>query len=307
MSEQEPKASWRLHGALFLAAVVTTSAAGLIAAGADPFSPGEWTGRVVGQALAYAAALLAIVSVHEAGHYFAARRRGVEVSPPYFLPGIGPIPGLGVIPFFGTFGAVIRMALQRLRAVDLMAVAGWGPLAGFLVVVPVVFVGVALSEPMPLPEDEALLLLGDPLLMRAATSLFHPGMQDGWDLMLHPLGLAGWVGCLLTALNLLPIGQLDGGHLLYTVTGERSETFARIAFVALAMMGILFFTGWLLLAALIFWMGVKHPPMLSDEPARGKSAWMAWVCLGIFVLTFTPSPVIMDALPQWLGIVFEKP
>ncbi len=291
-----------MHGGLFAAAVVTTAAAGLIAAGADPFGPSEWTASAVGQAAMYAVALIGIVGFHEAGHYFAARRRGVEVSLPYFLPGVGPIPGMGVIPFFGTFGAVIKMALQKVRSTDLLAVAGWGPVAGFLATLPVVFIGVALSEPMRLPEDAELLLLGDPLLIQAATALFHPGMEEGWELMLHPLGLAGWVGCLLTALNLLPIGQLDGGHLVYGVAGESSDKVVLVAFGVLVLLGLLFFTGWLLLAALIFWMGVKHPPMLSDEPARGRRAWMAWVCGGIFILTFTPAPVMMDALPQWLGI-----
>lgn len=290
------------HVALFLAAMVTTFAAGLYAGGADPFAPGAWTTAEVTQALAYAVALMGIVAIHEAGHFFAARRRGVEVSPPFFLPALGPIPGVGVVPFFGTFGAVIRMSIQRVKAVDLMAVAGWGPLAGFLVTVPVVFVGVALSEPQLL-ESEDVLLLGDPLLITLATALFHPGMAEGYELMLHPLGLAGWVGCLLTALNLLPVGQLDGGHLLYSVAGERSDAIARWFFLGLVVLGIVFFTGWLFLGLLLLWMGVRHPKMLIDDPARGRDAWMAWVCLGIFALTFTPAPVIMDGVLHWLGIL----
>lgn len=291
-----------IHIFLFTVTAITVGAAGLMAAGLDPFAYREWHGPALLDALAYALWMLAIVAAHEAGHFVAARRRGVEVSWPYFLPGIGPIPGLGVIPFFGTFGAFIRMGWRKMKAVDLMAVAGWGPLAGFAVTVPAVLVGVALSEPQALATDENFLLLGDPLLIQAAAWAFHPPMEEGMELMLHPIGLAGWVGCLLTALNLLPVGQLDGGHLLYAAVGERSRQVAKVLFVVLLGLGFFFFTGWLVLAALIFWMGVVHPPMLSGPPAKGRDRWMLWVCAGIFILTFTPSPVVVDAIPQLLGL-----
>ena len=290
----------KLHLILFFLAALTMSAAGLYAAGLDPFLPGEWSAGGIGAALSYGLTLLAIVSIHEAGHYVTARRRGISVSPPYFLPAIGPIPGLGLIPFFGTFGAFIKMKWERIRAADLIAIAGWGPLAGFLVTVPAVFIGVALSEPVIL-EDEGALLLGDPLIVHWATLLFHPGMEEGMELMLHPLGLAGWVGCLLTALNLLPVGQLDGGHLLYGVWGESSKRIALAMFAAMVLMGVFLFPGWIVLALLVLWMGPVHPPMLEGPPARGRERWMAGLCAVIFVLTFTPTPVVVDALPQWLG------
>lgn len=290
----------KIHLALFSLTALTLFAAGLFVAGLDPFLPGLWTFDGIGKALSYALMLLAILSAHEAGHYIAARRRGVSVSPPYFLPGIGPIPGLGLIPFFGTFGAFIKMEWERIRAVDLIAVAGWGPLAGFLLTLPAVFIGVALSEPVFL-EDEGALLLGDPLLVRMATELFHPGMEEGMELMLHPLGLAGWVGCLLTALNLLPLGQLDGGHLLYGVFGERSRLAAMAMLTAMVLMGLFLFPGWLVLALLVVWMGPVHPSMLEGPPAKSGERWMVGLCALIFVLTFTPTPVLVDALPQWLG------
>ncbi len=286
---------------LFVASLITMTAAGLAASELDPFAPSQWWGPEFATALSYTISLVAIVGAHEAGHYLTARRRGVEVSRPYFLPGLGPIPGVGVIPFFGTFGAFIKMKWQKMKAPDMLAIAGWGPVAGFVVTVVAVFAGVALSEPVVISDEDELLLLGDPLLIMAATELFHPDLPANAELMLHPVGLAGWVGCLLTALNLLPVGQLDGGHILYGVFGERAQNLAVFAFVALLMMGILYFPGWLLLAALVWWMGVKHPPMLEGPPAgRGERA-MAWVCLVIFALTFTPAPVVVDALPQWLG------
>lgn len=299
--EEEQRSSMVIVVVLLVVSTVTMASAGLLASELDPFEPSAWTASGLLAALGYTLWLLAIVAAHEAGHYVAARRRGIEVSRPYFLPGIGPIPELGVIPFFGTFGAFIRMKWEKMKAADLMAIAGWGPVAGFAVTVPAVFIGVALSEPIVIDPDDNLLLLGDSLLIVGATALFHPEMQEGMELMLHPIGLAGWVGCLLTALNLLPMGQLDGGHLLYGVLGKRAHLLSAVAFAGLIGLGIFYFPGWLLLALLVWWMGVKHPPMLEGPPARSGERAMAWGCLVIFVLTFAPAPVIVDALPQWLG------
>lgn len=282
--------------ALFLASLGTTFGAGLLAASLDPYSPGSWTAQGVLGAAGYSLWLMAILTCHEAGHYLAARRRGVEVSRPYFLPGLGPIPGFGVVPFFGTFGAFIRMSLQRMKAVDLMAIAGWGPVAGFLITVPAVFIGVAASTPEVLSQEEGLMHLGDPLLMRIAASIFHPEMKPDQELMLHPIGLAGWVGCLLTALNLLPLGQLDGGHLTYGVLGERSALVSKVLFGLMILVGVLCFPGWLVLAGLIWWMGIVHPPLLDGPPAKGKERWMAIVCGVIFVLTFVPVPIRVEGM-----------
>ncbi len=293
----------RLHAALFFATLITISAAGLIAAGLEPFAPGQWTAAGLFEAASYALWMLAIIAAHEAGHYVIARRRGVQVSKPYFLPGLGPIPGVGVIPFFGTFGAFIRMELKKLRAVDLMAIAGWGPVAGFVVTVPAVLIGVALSEPMQIADDAQLLLLGDSLLIQGASALFHPDLAAGEELMLHPIALAGWVGCLLTALNLLPMGQLDGGHLAYGVLGEKAKFLSIAAMVVMVLLGILVFPGWLFVALLVWWMGLEHPSMLTDGPASIGEQWMAWTCLVIFMLTFTPAPVIVDSIPAMLGWV----
>lgn len=289
-----------LHGALFVASVITISAAGLVAAQQDPFQPGSWTGEGGLEAVAYLLWMMAIIGAHEAGHYVAARRRGVDVSRPYFLPGVGPFPELGVIPFFGTFGAFMRVQWEKATARDLLAVAGWGPVAGFSVTVPAVVIGVALSEPIVV-DDKPLLVLGDSLLIVMATAVFHPELKDGMELMLHPIGLAGWVGCLLTALNLLPMGQLDGGHLLYGIFGRRADKLALAAFAGLIAIGILWFPGWLLLAALVWWMGVRHPPMLDGPPAGSGERTMAWAGVAMFALTFTPAPVVVDALPQWIG------
>lgn len=289
-----------LHLGLFAITVITLFAGGLLASGYDPFEPTRWTAGGLQEAAAYMLWALAILAAHEAGHYRAATRRGVDTSYPYFLPGLGPIPGVGVIPFFGTFGAFMKMKMEEVSASDLTAIAGWGPVAGFAVTVPAVFVGVALSEPIAVDPEEGMLILGDPLLIEAATALFHPELEPGMELMLHPIGLAGWVGCLLTALNLLPVGQLDGGHLLYGVFGDRSHLATWVVFGALIAVGLWFFPGWLVLAVLIGWMGVRHPPILKGTPLRCGERWMVWICVVIFAVTFTPQPVEVPGLPELL-------
>jgi membrane-associated protease RseP (regulator of RpoE activity) len=298
--------TWRapklVHELLFALSLMTTFAAGIYMAGADPFSPEAWNGSTMLLAAAYALGLMAILFAHEMGHYLQARRHGVDVSRPYFLPGLGPIPGLGVIPFFGTFGAFIKLRLGRMPAHHLLKIGAWGPLAGFIVMVPVLMVGMFLSEVRPLPEEGEFLMLGDSLLLWAGAALFHPDIPEGHDVFLHPLAMAGWVGCLLTALNLLPIGQLDGGHIAYSVWGSRYRPVARILFYGLVLLGIFAFPGWLVFAALIGFMGPTHPEMMEGEPVRGPDLWLAWVSLGMFVLTFTPRPVVVESLPTMLGL-----
>ncbi len=283
---------------LAMAALVSMVGAGLYASGGDPFEAGTLGAAQWGGALAYAGALMAIILAHEAGHYVMARRVGMEVSRPYLLPGLGPLPGLGVIPFFGTFGAFIKMGWTTIGPGQLVKVAGWGPIAGFIPTAAAVVIGIYLSEPVTLEGDE-LMVLGDSLIMAGATELFHPDMKAHEELYLHPIGLAGWVGCLLTALNLLPMGQLDGGHLVYAYGREKARWVSRVLFGGMLVLGMLIFPGWLILGALIWWLGLDHPPVLKEDAAVDHH-WIPVACAVIFVLTFTPQPVVVDALPQWL-------
>lgn len=289
--ENDDHPMW-VHALLFVAALLTMWLAGISFAEQNPWDLETWrTGKGLGAGASYALSLMAILYCHEMGHYLQGKRHGVEMSRPYFLPGI-PIPGGGVMPFMGTFGAFIRMRLARIDADALLKVGAWGPLAGFLVTVPVLLIGFSLSEVKPLPEDPAgALRLGDTLLLLLGEALFHPNIPEGSDVFLHPMAMAGWTGGLLTALNLLPIGQLDGGHICYSVFGERYNRVAWVLWGGLLVMGVVGFTGWLVLAGLLFWMRPVHPDIMAGEPVRGPGLWLAVASLVMLVLTFSPTPI----------------
>ncbi len=287
---------WR-HIALWVASLGVCVVAGVGFAGADAWTLTAWQQpRVMGQALAYALCVMGILSAHELGHYAHARRHEVEVSWPYFLPGV-PLPG-ATLPLFGTFGAFIRMNLRPMSARALLEIGAWGPLAGFIVLVPVLLVGMSLSQIRPLPEDAAMgLRLGDSLLLWGAQRLFFDAPPPGHDVFLHPVAMAGWTGAFFTAFNLIPLGQLDGGHIAYTVLGDRFNRLAWWLFGGLVVLGVVAFPGWLMLALFLLVLRPTHPQILSGAPVRGREAWLAWASLAIFALTFTPRPIVVA--PLW--------
>ena len=290
---------WWLHILLFLVTCVTTWLAGIVFAGGAPFMAETWRdGALLLKGASFTVCVMLILFAHEMGHYLMARRYGVPVSPPYFLPGL-PLPPFGVIPLMGTFGAFIRMELRPLTARKLLDIGAWGPLAGFIVTVPVLMLGYALSDVRPLPEpqgDGAVMQLGNTLLLLLGEAIFFPNIPRGHDVFLHPVAMAGWTGGFLTAFNLLPIGQLDGGHIAYSVFGERFNRVARYLFYALIVAGIVSFPGWLILAALLWRMRPEHPSIIEGEYARGKDAWLAVASLVMFVLTFSPAPIVGPTL-----------
>ena len=297
----ESESTWR-NWLLLLAAFVSTTFAGIAFAGGDAFSLGAWqdSSTLVG-GLSYALSVLAILEVHELGHFLQCRRRGVDATWPFFLPGL-PIPGVGMLPFIGTFGAFIKMRPNRMRARDLLAIGAGGPIAGFIVAIPILVVGLYLSDVRVIPPDEGVLSLGDNLLMLGLNHVFHPNIAQGSDVWLHPMAMAGWVGCFLTALNLVPMGQLDGGHITYAIFGERYHRVGYAVFAAVLVLGVVAFPGWLVIAVLVKVMGIRHPDLLSDEPL-GRQGWLVGtVCLVIFALTFSPSPIKGMELTALFGL-----
>lgn len=241
----------------------------------------------------YSFTVLAILGTHELGHYYACRYYRMDASPPYFLP-------FPLVPT-GTFGAFIRIRQRIPTKAMLFDVGAAGPIAGFAVAVPVLFAGVALSRVTPLPADSegvVLYTLGEPLLFRAAAWLIWGPLPEGHAINLHPMGFAAWFGLLMTALNLFPIGQLDGGHISYAALGPRSTAVSVGG--AAVVVGLLFFSlSWLLWAVLLVTMlavfGPRHPRTLDDDvPLDARRRWIALGTAAIFVLCFTPAPIRID-------------
>ncbi len=231
--------------------------------------------------------LLAILLSHELGHFLQCRRYRVAATPPYFLP----VP-LG----FGTLGAFIRVRepIRTKRALFDVGVAG--PIAGFVMLLPFLLIGVACSEPVAIPptalEDTSFSLLvpGHSLALHLVTRWFHGPLPEGTVLNLHPFALAAWFGLLATSLNLMPLGQLDGGHLLYTVAGRKHRGFSQALWLGVALMG-LYWDGWWVWCGVVLLLGLRHPPVLDEtEPLDPLRRWLALGALLILLLSFMPVP-----------------
>lgn len=239
--------------------------------------------RIIGLSLIYALVLLTILMAHEMGHYLACRYYRLDATLPFFIPA----PTL-----IGTMGAFIRIRSPITRKHQLFDVGAAGPLAGFILALPAVFIGLAFSKPVPaLPRAESL-VFGEPLLFKLAGELFFRDIPAGYDIVVHPVAFAGWVGVLVTALNLFPIGQLDGGHILYSMLGKRTRELARWILLAFIIGGIFFWVGWLVWALLIRFIGLKHPPVMDEYvPLSSGRKKTAAALLVIFILSIAPDPV----------------
>lgn len=260
----------------------------------------------------FALSLMSILTGHELGHYFAGRYYKVPVSLPYFLP--MPVPPLG------TMGAVIVMKGRSINRRQMLTVGAAGPLVGFALAVPILILGLNLSTVHPMSMSEpGVFLEGNSLLYLflkfAVFGKILPGsgvapafpgvvkeivaalfgtapLTGGYDVFIHPVALAGWAGLLVTAFNLLPVGQLDGGHVMYSLIGQRARRFTWPIVIVLVAMGFFLWTGWLLWAALIFLFGRQHPEPLDDVTRLDLSQKIiAALVLVIFVLVFTPVPI----------------
>ena len=234
----------------------------------------------------YAAAVMFILTAHEMGHYIQAKRWGVPASPPYFLP--MPLTPLG------TMGAVIAMRAHVAHRRALFDIAITGPLAGLVPALICSAIGIHLSQTVPTSSlAGGGIELGEPLIFQWMSALIRGPVPEGQTLLIHPLGFAGWVGIFITALNLLPIGQLDGGHLLYALLRRRAHTVAIVLMAAaLAAMIIFKFWMWILMWALIFFFGVRHPPTADDYIPLGRTRIiLGWLTLAFFIIGFTPVPL----------------
>ncbi len=233
----------------------------------------------------FAATLLGILVTHELGHFVLSRIHRVPASLPLFIPGPPHL--------IGTFGAVIRMRSPIMNRRALFDIGVAGPIAGFIAAVFAIIVGLSLSDVIP-KEHAFGFQLGEPLLLQFFAWLMFGPIPPTHDIVLHPVAFAAWFGFFVTAINLLPLGQLDGGHVAFAVLGSRQHTVALATIPLLIFFGLTGWVGWLVWVGLAGLVGIAHPPVIDPYTVLGrKRIWVAWGALAIFFLTFTPVPFFM--------------
>ncbi len=268
-----------LHVMLLAATLGTTTIAGALWEGLDPLVDP----RLLAHGLPFALTLLAILLVHEAGHYVMCLRHGVQASLPYFLPAPPQLFPLG------TFGAFIRIRSRFPDRRALFDIGAAGPWAGFVVALAATAIGLARSTVLPHPPDAHMLELGDSVLTAFLTRVvLH---ADPTTVILHPVALAGWFGLFVTSINLLPVGQLDGGHVLYAVIG-RTRVVPALLIGFLVWLGLRGWIGWLVWAVIISTiLSLGHPPTENDPYPLGAGRQVAaWATLVVLALTFVAEP-----------------
>ncbi len=267
-----------LHLVLFIVTFFTTVLAGALQSGVNILAEPE----KFYEGLPFALTLMSILLAHELSHYVASRKHNVQATLPYFIPA----PTL-----IGTFGAFIKMKSPVTTRKALLDIGISGPLAGFIISLIVSVMGLYLSKVIPIQETKEALSLGDSLLFSTLSQLildYQPGAQD---VLLHPVAFAGWIGFFVTSLNLLPIGQLDGGHVAYALFGERHAYLSKLLIPILFLLGIFLWEGWAIWAIVLLILGLKHPPIYHSEvPLDGKRRFLGWLGFFIFLITFIPEP-----------------
>jgi len=277
----DTKPKYWLNIILFFATILSTIFAGSFNSGGNPFE--NVSDLLLG--IPFSLSIMAILTCHELGHYFVSRREGMITTLPYFIP----VP----FHFLGTFGAVIRMKSIVPSRKSLLKVGMSGPIAGFLVALPICIIGIYLSEISAAPETEGVLRLGDSLLFWIFARIIHPSIPPGHDIFLHPVAFAGWLGLFVTSMNLIPIGQLDGGHVTFSLFLKKRRHLYIPIFGAVIALGLLWF-GWYFWLLVAFFIA-RRDPIIQDTltPLSTRERLYAVIPLVILILTFVPQPFVI--------------
>jgi membrane-associated protease RseP (regulator of RpoE activity) len=263
----------------------------LFVIGSDTETHWQILGELLWLSLQFSLPLMFILTCHECGHFIQSRRYGVRSTLPYFLP----------IPFglLGTLGAVIAMDDRVPNTKALFDIGISGPLAGLVPTLFFLYFGIHWSYIVPIPEEQ--ILLGDPLLMQWLTTWMYGPIPSDMTLSIHPFAMAAWTGLLLTSLNLMPFGQLDGGHVFYALLGHYATMLMRAGFFAAVILLIWFqLWHWTLLLILLAFVGITHPPTANDAvPLTWFRRCLGWATLAFIIIGFTPVPLSFsdDAAP----------
>jgi membrane-associated protease RseP (regulator of RpoE activity) len=232
--------------------------------------------------LPFSIAIMTILMAHEMGHYLTCRYYGIDASLPYFIPWIT-----------GTMGAFIRIRSRIPDRASLLEVGIAGPIAGFVFAVPAFIIALVNSRFVVLPEH--YFGFGEPLVFKGLAAFLHKTPPPGMGLNLHPIGYAAWFGFFATALNLLPVGQLDGGHVSYSLLGNLHRKISMAIMLVLVPLGVFYWQGWLVWTTILLIIGTRHPMTLDDAvPLQQRHVWLGWIGLAMFILCFTPMPFYLS-------------
>jgi membrane-associated protease RseP (regulator of RpoE activity) len=246
------------------------------------------------QGLPFSLTLLSILLAHEFGHYLAAMYHRVDASLPYFMPS----------PFLGTFGAFIRVRSPIFSKRVLFDIGVSGPLAGFVFLLPALSVGLAFSKVIPNIAHQGTIHFGVPGLEWLLAKAIFPGVPAS-DIYLHPIGRAAWIGMFATAMNLLPVGQLDGGHILYSFFPRHHRTVSKLVCIVMLIPGVMWagrwagialpvesmWTGWTVWGLVLLWLGRRHPIIHDPYEMTPGRTLIGWLALAVFVLCFALEPI----------------
>lgn len=274
-SDQKQKRPW-INLILFIVTFCTTTLAGAQAEGSIT--------EIIISGFPFSITIMLILLSHEMGHYIAARRFGMNATLPYFIP----FPSI-----IGTMGAVIKIKSPIRYKRALLYVGAMGPFAGFLLSLIASIAGIYLSEIKILPADTNGLVpvFGDSILFGLMVKFIHGSIPSGYDIFLSPYAWAGWIGFLVTSLNLMPIGQLDGSHIIYALIGRKQVYIGWLMLAGLAVLSF-FWPGWIVwILITLFLLMVGHPPVEDGPALSAVEKIMGWSCVVIFILTFIPVPV----------------
>ncbi len=269
------KVPW-LNIILFIITFFTTTLAGATFSIKDPSDSINFL-----SGLPFSLSLLTILLFHEFGHYLMSKRHNVPASLPYFIPAPS---------FIGTFGAIIKMRSTITNKNSLIAIGATGPIAGFIVSIPILIYGIYNSTLIELTDSTGI-ILGDSLLLKFLTYLIWGELPQKFDLVLHPVAFAGWIGTFVTAMNLIPVGQLDGGHILYALSPRLFKKLSLPLIIALFLIGLLGWEGWIFWGFILLLLGRYHPPVIDEEEKLPFSKKIVGLLsLIIFLITFVPVP-----------------
>src|SRR5437016_5451262 len=236
--------------------------------------------------LPFSLAIMTILLAHEMGHYLTCRYYGIQATLPYFIPA----PTL-----VGTMGAFIRIKSPIQDRAALLEVGIAGPIAGFVLAVPALLIALAKSGFTTVSPSASSVMLGEPLIFKAMELITGKMPPPGMEINLHPIGFAAWFGFFATALNLLPVGQLDGGHVSYALFRGIHKRISEVFVFTLIPLGIFYWPGWLLWSVVLLLIGLRHPVTLDESiPLTQRHQWLGWIGLTIFVFCFTPIPFYIN-------------